>query len=228
MERLDATPERLDRARDAGQTPTRDKDRVRRILDPFDTMRANRAARAARPEAQRHPLADRRIAAPHPSARPARRPARGRARPDRLDRLRAAPRPAAGRGGAACPRQAAQGARTGSAPPPGRSSRGSSSRARGCANAAASSPNSITPWRADAVISDRLRVALDSLGDLLGVTARGGGREPGSLRPTATACPEERRRRRCVSKGAPARTTGAAFGVFVETPRFARLLGMRS
>jgi len=42
QERLDATPERLARARDAGQTPTRDASRLRRILDPFDTMRANR------------------------------------------------------------------------------------------------------------------------------------------------------------------------------------------
>jgi len=41
-ERLDATPERLARAKEAGQTPTRDADRTRRILDPFDTMRANR------------------------------------------------------------------------------------------------------------------------------------------------------------------------------------------
>jgi hypothetical protein len=51
-ERLDATPERLARANEAGQTPIRDADPrnesrnesggVRRILDPFDTMRANR------------------------------------------------------------------------------------------------------------------------------------------------------------------------------------------
>jgi hypothetical protein len=41
-QRLDATPERLARAKEAGQTPTRDADRTRRILDPFDTMRANR------------------------------------------------------------------------------------------------------------------------------------------------------------------------------------------
>jgi hypothetical protein len=31
-------------------------------------------------------------------------------------------------------------------------------------------PEVITPWRADAVITDRLRVALDQLGPLLGVT----------------------------------------------------------
>jgi hypothetical protein len=41
-QRLDATPERLARAKDAGQTPTLDGDRMRRLLDPFDTMRANR------------------------------------------------------------------------------------------------------------------------------------------------------------------------------------------
>jgi len=42
QEKLDATPERLARAREAGETPTRDAERLRRILDPFDTMRANR------------------------------------------------------------------------------------------------------------------------------------------------------------------------------------------
>ena len=42
QERLDATPERLARAKDAGETPTLDADRKRRMLDPFDTMRANR------------------------------------------------------------------------------------------------------------------------------------------------------------------------------------------
>ena len=40
QERLDATPERLARADEAGETPFRDAERVRRILDPFDTMRA--------------------------------------------------------------------------------------------------------------------------------------------------------------------------------------------
>jgi hypothetical protein len=42
QEKLDATPERLARAREAGETPIRDSERLRRILDPFDTMRANR------------------------------------------------------------------------------------------------------------------------------------------------------------------------------------------
>src|ERR1700749_3267722 len=42
QERLDATPERLARAKEAGETPSLDADRKRRMLDPFDTMRANR------------------------------------------------------------------------------------------------------------------------------------------------------------------------------------------
>ena len=42
QERLDATPERLARAKEAGETPSLDADRTRRMLDPFDTMRANR------------------------------------------------------------------------------------------------------------------------------------------------------------------------------------------
>src|ERR1700685_1007664 len=41
-ERLAATPERLARAKEAGETPSLDADRKRRFLDPFDTMRANR------------------------------------------------------------------------------------------------------------------------------------------------------------------------------------------
>ncbi len=31
-------------------------------------------------------------------------------------------------------------------------------------------PELVTPWRADAVVTDRLRVALDTLGELMGVT----------------------------------------------------------
>ena len=43
LERLDATPERLTRAREAGQSTERGVDRLRRILDPFDVMRSTRA-----------------------------------------------------------------------------------------------------------------------------------------------------------------------------------------
>ena len=32
-------------------------------------------------------------------------------------------------------------------------------------------PEIVTPWRADAVVTDRLRVALDRLGEVVGVAA---------------------------------------------------------
>ena len=41
LSRLDATPERLARARESGQASER-IERVRRLSDPFDVMRANR------------------------------------------------------------------------------------------------------------------------------------------------------------------------------------------
>ena len=176
QERLDATPERLARAKEAGETPSLDADRKRRMLDPFDTMRANRVLAPQRSEAQRHPLAGRQIAAPHPSSRPARSIARGRARPARLDRLRAAPglpqsdvalhardklRDAEDRVGPhAWPivtRIVIEGA--------------------GVRDCRGFVPELATPWRADAVVSDRLRVALDMIGGLMGVTARRGRRE---------------------------------------------------
>ena len=42
-ERLDATPERLARAREAGQAVERGVDKLRRLVDPFDVMRSTRA-----------------------------------------------------------------------------------------------------------------------------------------------------------------------------------------
>ena len=50
QERLDATPERLARAKEAGETPNLDADRTRRFLDPFDTMRANRVLAPSNPK----------------------------------------------------------------------------------------------------------------------------------------------------------------------------------
>jgi hypothetical protein len=41
--RLDATPERLSHARASGQAAMRDGERLRRIVDPFDVLRAHRA-----------------------------------------------------------------------------------------------------------------------------------------------------------------------------------------
>ena len=109
QERLDATPERLARARESRA----DADPRRRPHPPHSRSVRHHArqpaARAARSQAQRHPLAGRRIVAPHPSAREARPVARGRARPGRLDRLRPPPGPAAVRHRAPRPRQAARG-----------------------------------------------------------------------------------------------------------------------
>ena len=42
-ERLDATPERLARAAEAGQKTERGADKLRRLVDPFDVMRSTRA-----------------------------------------------------------------------------------------------------------------------------------------------------------------------------------------
>ncbi|HTR13438.1 MAG TPA: hypothetical protein VMI72_09345 [Roseiarcus sp.] len=169
QERLDATPERLARAKDAGETPTRDAERLRRILDPFDMMRANR------------------LLAPHdPKLNDIRwligeslRRAHHRAR---LDALRAV---ATDRIGS-----------TGCGPRPGLPQSEAALHARDKLRKAADRagpaawpivtriviegagvrecrgfvPELVTPWRADAVVADRLRVALDSIGDLMGIT----------------------------------------------------------
>ena len=64
--------------------------------------------RPARPEAERHPVAGRRVASAHASARPTGRTAGHRAGSAWRDRVRAAPGPAAVGGRAPRPRQAAQ------------------------------------------------------------------------------------------------------------------------
>jgi hypothetical protein len=169
QERLDATPERLARAREAGQAAIRDSERLRRILDPFDTMRANR------------------VLAPHDSklndirwlVGEALRRTHHRAQ---LDALRAV---ATDRIGS-----------TGFGPRPGLPQAEAALHARdkirkaeekvgphawpiltriiiegaGVRECRGFIPELATPWRADAVIADRLRVALDSLGPLMGVT----------------------------------------------------------
>jgi hypothetical protein len=174
-ERLDATPERLARANEAGATPIRDADPrnksggVRRILDPFDTMRANR------------------LLAPHDQKLNDIRWLTGEAlrrthHRARLDGLRAV---APDRIGA-----------TGFGPRPGLPQAEAALHARdkmrraeekvgpaawpivariiiegaGVRDCRGFVPELATPWRADAVVADRLRVALDSLGELMGVT----------------------------------------------------------
>lgn len=169
QERLDATPERLERAREAGQDAVRDSERLRRILDPFDTMRSNR------------------VLAPHDSKLndirwligEALRRTHHRAR---LDALRAVATERIGS--------------TGFGPRDGLPQAEIALHARdklhkaeekvgphawpivtriiiegaGVRECRGFIPELATPWRADAVVTDRLRVALDSLGPLLGVT----------------------------------------------------------
>ena len=166
---LDATPERLARARDAGQTTTRDPSRARRILDPFDIMRANRLLA---PQDQK--LNDIRWLIGESLRRTHQRA--------RLDLLRAVAPDRMG-SGAFGPRpglpelEVALNARDKLRRAEDRVGTASwpivirivieGAGVRDCRGFV---PEIATPWRADAVISDRLRVSLDLLGDLLGVT----------------------------------------------------------
>ena len=169
QERLDATPERLRRAREAGETPTRDATRLRRILDPFDTMRANRLlaphdsklndirwliGESLRRTHQRARLDQLRAVAPDRIGESGFGPRHGLPQSETAlharDKLRACE---ARVGPAAWPimvRIILEG--------------GGVRECRGFV------PELITPWRADAVVSDRLRVGLDLLGELVGIT----------------------------------------------------------
>ncbi len=175
QERLDATPERLARARDAGATATRDPERVRRILDPFDVMRANRVLAPHDPKLndirwlvgellrrthQRARLDSLRAVAPDRIGSTGFGPRPGLPQTEAALHARDKMRKAEDRvGPAAWPiltRIIIEGA--------------------GVRECRGFVPELATPWRADAVVTDRLRVGLDLLGDLLGVTrGRGGG-----------------------------------------------------
>jgi hypothetical protein len=169
QEKLDATPERLARAREAGAASTRDSERVRRILDPFDVMRANRVLAPHDPK-----LNDIRWLVGEALRRTHQRA--------RLDALRAV---AVERMGS-----------TGYGPRPGLPQAEAALYARdklrqaedkvgpaawpiltriiiegaGVRECRGFVPELATPWRADAVVTDRLRVSLDLLGSLMGVT----------------------------------------------------------
>ena len=169
QERLDATPERLARARDAGQTPTRDASRLRRILDPFDTMRANRLLA---PHDQK--LNDVRWLIGESLRRTHQRA--------RLDLLRAVAPDRMGGGGfgprlglpelevALHARDKLRKAEERVGPASWPIVTRIVIEGGGVRDCRALVPEIATPWRADAVISDRLRIALDLLGGLLGVT----------------------------------------------------------
>ena len=168
-ERLDATPERLARAREAGQAASRDATRLRRILDPFDTMRANRLlaphdsrlndirwliGESLRRTHHRARLDLLRAVAPDRMATSGFGPRLGLPELEVALHARDKLRKAEDRvGPAAWPivnRIIIEGAGV-----------------RDCRSLV---PEISTAWRADAVVSDRLRVALDLLGGLLGVT----------------------------------------------------------
>jgi hypothetical protein len=170
QESLDATPERLARAREAGQSATRDAaNRLRRILDPFDTMRANRLLA---PHDQK--LNDIRWLIGESLRRTHQRA--------RLDLLRAVAPDRMG-GGSFGPRMGlpelevalhARDKLRKSEEKVGPAAWPIVTRivieGAGVRECRALVPEIATPWRADAIVSDRLRVALDVLGDLLGVT----------------------------------------------------------
>jgi len=169
-ERLDATPERLARAAEAGQGSERGADRLRCMLDPFDVMRSTRAlaphdprlndirwliGEALRRLHQRAQFDALRAVALETVGAKAFGPRSGlpasEAALHARDKLRAAEERA---GEAAWPiltRIVIEGGGV-----------------RDCRRLV---PEIVTPWRADAIVTDRLRVALDRLGDLLGVTA---------------------------------------------------------
>jgi hypothetical protein len=169
-DRLDATPERLERATEAGQKSERGVDRLRRILDPFDVMRTTRAlaphdpklndirwliGEALRRLHQRAQLDALRAVAPDRLGSTGFGPRSGLPASEiallARDKMRTAEQKA---GPAAWPivtRIIIEG-----------------SGVRECRGFV---PEIVTPWRADAVVTDRLRVALDQLGELMGVTA---------------------------------------------------------
>jgi hypothetical protein len=169
-ERLDATPERLERAEEVGQESETTKERARRLLDPFDVMRTTRALAPHDPK-----LNDTRWLIGESLRRIYDRA--------RLDNLRAIATERLGS--------------SGFGPRPGLPASELALHARDKLRAAQERvgpaawpivtriiiegggvrecrkfvPEVVTPWRADAVVTDRLRVALDQLGTLTGVTA---------------------------------------------------------
>jgi hypothetical protein len=170
-ERLDATPERLARAEESGQSAELGPDRLRRIGDPFDVMRVHRAlaphdpkindirwliGEALRRLHQRACLDSLRAVAPERIGAGGFGPRPGlpvaEAALHARDRMREAERLA---GPAAWPivrRIVIEGG--------------------GVRDCRAEIVEVTTTWRADAIVVDRLRVALDVLGPLVGVTAK--------------------------------------------------------
>ena len=171
QERLDATPERIARAREAGETPTLDVDRTRRMLDPFDTMRANRLLAPQDPKLnefrwlvceslrrthQRARFDQLRAVAPDRLGSSGFGPRAGLPQSDialnARDKLREVEDRVGPHAWPILTRIVIEGA--------------------GVRDCRGFVPELATPWRADAVVSDRLRVALDLIGGLMGITPR--------------------------------------------------------
>ena len=171
MERLDATPERLARARDVGQTPVQDKERVRRILDPFDTMRANRLLAPHDPKLNDiRWLIGESLRRTHHRAR---LDALRAVAPDRIGATGFGPRPGLPQAEAALhARDKIRQAEDRVGPHAWPIVTRIVIEGAGVRECRGFVPELVTPWRADAVISDRLRVGLDLIGELMGVTRR--------------------------------------------------------
>jgi hypothetical protein len=167
QQRLDATPERLARAKEAGETPTLDPGRTRRLLDPFDTMRANRVLAPNDPKLNdirwlvgeslrrthhRARLDQLRAVAPDRMGSTGFGPRHGLPQSDVALQARDRLREAEDRVGPHAWPIVIEGA--------------------GVRECRGFVPELATPWRADAVVSDRLRVALDMIGGLMGITPR--------------------------------------------------------
>ncbi len=170
-ERLDATPERLARARDSGQAPTRDADRLRRILDPFDTMRANRvlAPHDAKLNDIRWLIGES-LRRTHQRAR---LDALRAVAPDRIGATGFGPRPGLPQSEAALhARDKLRKAEDRVGPAAWPIVTRIVIEGAGVRECRGFVPELAKPWRADAVVSVRLRVALDMIGGLMGVTAR--------------------------------------------------------
>ena len=170
-EKLDATPQRLDRAAESGQESEKAPGRARRLLDPFDVMRTTRALAPHDPK-----LNDLRWLIGE-----ALRRVHARAR---MDSLRAVALERVGSGGfgprAGLPvseialhaRDKLRAAEEKVGPAAWPVLNRIVLEGAGVRECRSFVPEIVTPWRADAVVTDRLRVALDMLGGLLGVTVR--------------------------------------------------------
>jgi hypothetical protein len=168
-EKLDATPERLARAEEAGQESEKAPGRARRMADPFDVMRSTRALAPHDPR-----LNDLRWLTGEALRRVHNRAG--------LDALRAISTDKIGSGGfgprsglpaseiALHARDKIRAAEERVGPAAWPILTRIILEGAGVRECRGFVPEIVTPWRADAVVTDRLRVALDALGGMLGVT----------------------------------------------------------